>query len=84
METPLSDPDLIRRRNEEASAWMHRGMDVLAEAAPSASKLEEAVGHFDRAIALRRTLPLAENPFFRYGLSAGWINRGDAFARIGG
>ena len=61
---------------------MHQGIDLLEETDPAA--LEKAVRCFDRAIALRRTLPLEEEPFFRYGLSAGWINRGDALARLGG
>jgi tetratricopeptide (TPR) repeat protein len=39
---------------------------------------------FDRAIALRRDLPRAENSVYPYGLAAGWMNRGDALARLGG
>ncbi|SDT89018.1 hypothetical protein SAMN05444156_0467 [Verrucomicrobium sp. GAS474] len=81
MDEPPSATETFRRLNQEASDWMHRGMDLLPETSPAA--LEEAIRCFDRAIALRRTLPLEENPFFRYGLSAGWINRGDAFARLG-
>ncbi len=61
---------------------MHQGMDLANE--NSATTLEQAIRCFDEAIALRRTLPLEENHFFRYGLSAGWINRGDALARLGG
>lgn len=60
---------------------MHQGMDLAQE--DSVQALEEAVRRFDEAIALRRTLPLEENPDFRYGLSAGLINRGDALARLG-
>ncbi|MEI9998962.1 MAG: hypothetical protein WDO13_07225 [Verrucomicrobiota bacterium] len=65
-----------------ASDWMHKGIDLLKE--NSAATLEQAVRCFDEAIALRRTLPLEDNPLFRYGLSAGWINRGDALARLKG
>jgi len=71
-----------RLKNQWASDWMHQGIDLLGE--DSAAALEQAVRCFDQAIALRRTLPLAENPFLRYGLSAGWINRGDALARLEG
>lgn len=68
--------------NELASDWMHRGMALLEET--SSAKLEEAVECFDKAIALRQTLPLDENPWFRYGLSAGWLNRADALTKLGG
>lgn len=68
-------------RNQLASDWMHRGIDLVNE--NSATAFEQAVRCFDEAIALRLTLPLEENHFFRYGLSAGWINRGDAQARLG-
>jgi tetratricopeptide (TPR) repeat protein len=70
-----------RHKNQLASDWMHRGMDLANE--NSEATLEQAVRCFDEAIALRRTLPLDENHFFRYGLSAGWINRGDAMMRFG-
>ena len=61
---------------------MHRGIDLLHQNSETA--LNEAVRCFDEAIALRRTLPLAGDPRHRYGLAAGWMNRGDALARIGG
>ncbi len=60
---------------------MHRGMDLMETNLPA--NLEEAVRCFDEAIALRLTLPLAENSRHRYGLAAGWMNRGDALARLG-
>lgn len=67
---------------DPAAAWMHRGIDLLNMATTPAG-LEEAVRCFDQAIALRRLLPLAENSRYRYGLAAGWMNRGDALARLG-
>ncbi|MCE0497676.1 MAG: hypothetical protein LV481_07000 [Methylacidiphilales bacterium] len=67
--------------HELASGWMHRGIDLLNANAPVS--LEEAVRCFDKAIALRRTLPLAEDPRHRYLLAGGWMNRGDALARLG-
>ncbi len=72
--------DDLHHKNQLASDWMHRGIDLLNE--NSGATLAQAVLCFDEAIALRLTLPLDENPFFRYGLSAGWINRGDALARL--
>jgi hypothetical protein len=78
MSLPLNDS---QHKNQLASDWMHRGMDLVNENSEAA--LEKAIRCFDEAIALRRTLPLDENHFFRYGLSAGWINRGDAMMRMG-
>jgi len=70
-----------REIDQRASDWMHRGMDWMAQTASGAQ--EKAISCYDRAIALRRKLPLAENPRYRYGLAAGWMNRADALSRIG-
>jgi tetratricopeptide (TPR) repeat protein len=79
-EAPPSWNAADQAKNQLASDWMHEGIDLLGEG--SAPALERAVRCFDQAIALRRTLPLEEILFLRYGLSAGWINRGDALARL--
>ncbi len=50
--------------------------------AGAADGLREAIRHFDAAIEMRRQLPLAGNPIYRYGLAAGWINRGDALTKL--
>jgi tetratricopeptide (TPR) repeat protein len=78
MAAPLPHPST---RDEEASGWMHRGIELVKVNTPAS--LEEAVRSFDRAITLRRALPLDENPRLGYGLAAGWVNRGDALARLG-
>lgn len=70
-----------REIDQRASDWMHRGMDWMAKSAPGAQ--EKAIACYDRAIALRQKLPLAENPRYRYGLAAGWMNRADAQSRLG-
>jgi tetratricopeptide (TPR) repeat protein len=67
--------------NKQASIWMKRGIALLN--ANTADKLAEAIGCFDKAIELRRALPLAANPMFPYGLAAGWMNRADALTRLG-
>ena len=67
--------------NEQASVLMKRGIALLETGATES--LAEAVDHFNRAIELRRQLPLAMNPLFRYGLAAGWMNRADALTRLG-
>jgi hypothetical protein len=61
---------------------MERGIALAQTGTPEA--LWEALRDFDAAIELRRKLPLAQNPWFRYGLAAGWINRGEALTRLGG
>ena len=68
--------------NQRASVWMKRGIAILEKNAPE--NLHEAIEFFDKAIELRRSLPLEKNPMFPYGLAAGWMNRADALTRIGG
>lgn len=70
-----------RQRDQRANARLLRGLAFLEENTPAS--LREAVVCFDAAIGLRRQLPLAENCWFRYGLIAGWMNRGDALTRLG-
>jgi len=65
-----------------ASIRMESGIALVHHGAPAA--LHEAIRCFDEAIELRQRLPLAESPGSRYGLAAGWINRGDALTRLGG
>jgi tetratricopeptide (TPR) repeat protein len=75
-------PDENDHLNHLASVRMESGIALLNDGAPEA--LLEALRCFDEAIELRRRLPVAENPGFRFGLAAGWINRGDALTRMGG
>jgi tetratricopeptide (TPR) repeat protein len=68
--------------NRLASVRMESGIALLTRGEPEG--LQEAIRYFDEAIELRRQLPFAQVPGFRYGLAAGWINRGDALTRLGG
>jgi hypothetical protein len=43
----------------------------------------EALVCFDRALELRRRLPIDAVPVLRYGLAACWLNRADALVRLG-
>jgi len=70
-----------QQRDAQANAHLLRGLELLEES--STASLREAVQCFDNTIALRCELPLAENCWFRYGLIAGWMNRGDALTRLG-
>jgi tetratricopeptide (TPR) repeat protein len=68
-------------RNAIASGWMKRGIASLSE--NTTSNLTDSLRWFERAIELRRSLPLRENAWYRYVLAAGWMNRGDALTRLG-
>jgi hypothetical protein len=73
-------PDNWRLEKQQASDWMHQGIDLLNEG--SAISLNRAVYCFDEAIALRRALPLSGHPRHAYDLAAGWLNRADALGRL--
>lgn len=72
------DPQSI---NTEASALMKQGIEAMGQ--PGADAAAEALTCFDRALALRRQLPLDDDPLFRYGLAACLLNRADALVRLG-
>ena len=78
---PEASRSLATLRDAEANQHLLRGLTLLEANTPAS--LSEAVSCFDVAIALRSQLPLAGNPWFRYGLIAGWLNRGDALTRLG-
>jgi len=65
----------------QASTLMKRGIALLADTRPGAGA--EALANFDRALDLRRRLPL-DDPRFRYGLAACWLSRADALGRSDG
>lgn len=67
--------------NASANDWTQRGISFLNENTPD--KLAAALDCFDRAIELRRSLPLQVDPWWRFGLVAGWLNRADALTRLG-
>jgi tetratricopeptide (TPR) repeat protein len=84
-EIPVRDADATADAaalNQQASVLMKRGIACLE--AGTAAAWTEAIPFFDRAIEIRRALPLDRNPMFRYGLAAGWMNRADALTRLGG
>lgn len=63
----------------EANRQTLAGIDRLA-----AGDATAALACFETAIALRRPLPLADQPEYRWGLTAGWLNRAEALTRLGG
>jgi hypothetical protein len=76
----MSNDQQVNFEDEEAGAWMKRGIASLQAGTPEA--LREAVRCFEIAIEMRRKLPL-ENLACRYKLAASLINRGDALTRLG-
>jgi tetratricopeptide (TPR) repeat protein len=67
-------------RHALANRWTQRGIPLLSS---SLSKdLAEALACFDEAIRLREDLPLDANPWYLWGLTAGWMNRADALSRL--
>jgi len=68
--------------NDLANAWTQLGMSLLDDDARES--LEEAGRCFQKAIDLRDGLPLDEEPLFRWGLCAAWMNRADVLTRLGG
>jgi tetratricopeptide (TPR) repeat protein len=76
------DPSDFQAIDAKASALMKQGIRLM-EAADSGA-VSEALQLFDRALEIRRRLPVAEIPVLRYGLAACWLNRADALVRLGG
>lgn len=72
----------LQAADTEASRWMKRGIGLLETGSRDA--LEEAVTCFNRALEIRRQMPLAERPEFNFGVAAALLNRGDALTRMGG
>ncbi len=70
----------LEQREALASAWTRRGISLLEEPDGALG----ALPWFEGAIELRNRFPLEENPWSRYGLAAGWLNRGEALSRLGG
>jgi len=77
-----TDDGTPRGKNELANLLTNRGICIMTGG--QEDQLPAALADFDAAIALRKDLPLDGEDGFRWGLSAGWMNRGDALHRLGG
>ncbi len=64
-----------------ANLWTCCGLSALS--GTSRESWERAIEHFDRAISVRENTP-DPSPANLWGLSASWLNRGDALSRLGG
>jgi hypothetical protein len=76
------DPLTVQALNAEASRLMKEGIRLMATTGPSVATA--ALDYFDRALDIRRRLPLDTDPLLRYGLAACWLNRAEALVRLGG
>ena len=72
----------VDTKDAHASDLMHQGMDLMMDPRPEAAS--EALACFDRALAIRETLPLETSPLLRFGVAACWLNRADALMRLSG
>jgi tetratricopeptide (TPR) repeat protein len=76
----LSPAD-VEQINRQASVFMEEGIRLMDDARPEA--MGAALGYFDRALELRRRLPIETSPMLRYDLAACWLNRADVLMRPG-
>jgi tetratricopeptide (TPR) repeat protein len=73
---PLTDEATLDAIDGQASVLMKRGLALMRESHPD--RLSAALDCFDRARALRRSLPWDNVARYAYGLAACWLNRGEA------
>ena len=64
--------------NEVANLRTNRAICLMG-----GERWAEALDDLEDAIRLRESLPLDEQPVFRWGFAAGWINRGDVLSALG-
>ncbi len=74
------DDGTPRGKHELANLRTNRGICLLNGGDPE--KFPAALEDFQAAIDLRKDLPLDEEPSFRWGLSAGYMNLGDVLHRM--
>jgi hypothetical protein len=68
--------------NNDASVLVREGLEIMAKAGPEAAA--RALACFDRALDLRRQLPVETRPMLQYDLAGTWLNRAAALVSIGG
>jgi hypothetical protein len=75
-------PAEIAAIDGRASVLMKQGIRLMGDAGEDA--VAEALSCFDRALEMRRGLPVHSAPLLAYGLAACWLNRAEALVRLGG
>jgi tetratricopeptide (TPR) repeat protein len=82
LENPADlDDGTPRGKLELSNGWINRGLCRFSGGDPE--KLPGALEDFDRAVELRRSLPLEEDEQFRWAYAAALMHRGDALQRAG-
>ena len=71
----------IQNIDTQASTLMEDGIRLMDAPQPEAAAA--ALECFDRALDLRRALPVERSPMLRYGLAACWLNRAEILMRLG-
>src|SRR5579872_3683758 len=74
------NPADVQEIDAKASVFMKEGISLMDEARPEA--IAGALQCFNRALELRRRLPIETSPMLRYGLAACWLNRADALMHL--
>jgi tetratricopeptide (TPR) repeat protein len=74
----ILSPQEIEAADAQASLFMKEGIRLMQ----SGNDMDAAILQFDRALALRRRLPI-EVPVHAYGLAACWLNRAEALTSLG-
>jgi tetratricopeptide (TPR) repeat protein len=83
LESPADlDDGTPRGKHELANLLVNRGLCRFSGGDPE--HFTGALADFDRAIELRKELPVEEEESFRWALAAALMHRGDALHRIGG
>lgn len=80
-QSTFPDPAGAEESHALANDWTQSGIRLLAANDPV--KLDEALACFEAAIQLRADLPLDSHPWYRWGLTAGWMNLAEVFSRLG-
>lgn len=81
MPPAFSLPPHLEESAAQASHCMEHGISLLTDG--RADALIEALTCFEQALRLRQQLPWQENAWYRWLLTACWMNRGDVLTREG-
>lgn len=73
-------PQMDEECHARANRLTQKGIELLNSGHDSV--LLQALSCFEQAIQLRSGLPLEAHPWYRWGLTAGWMNRAEALSRL--
>jgi hypothetical protein len=76
---PPLDP-LVDEINSQASAWVREGLQLLDDG--GRDSVQSALALFERALDVRRRLPVTASPLLQYDLAGTWLNRAAALMQL--